>query len=89
MAARIIDGLGAAANETLGPMLVADMFFLQDRGFWNGFYFFSLFCSCAMAPIIGGYIASSPLGWRVCCQQVSESTAPANTDISGSSGCAV
>lgn len=65
MGARILDGIGAAANETLGPMIVADIFFLHERGFWNGLYFFALFGSCAMAPIIGGYIASSPIGWRV------------------------
>jgi MFS family permease len=65
MAARVLDGIGAAANETLGPMLVADVFFLHERGLFNGAYFFALFCSCAMGPIIGGYIASSAGGWRV------------------------
>jgi hypothetical protein len=65
MAARVLDGIGAAANETLGPMLVADIFFLHERGLFNGAYFFALFCSGAMGPIIGGYIASSAGGWRV------------------------
>lgn len=65
MAARVLDGIGAAANETLGPLLIADIFFLHERGLWNGLYFLSLFCSCAMGPIIGGYVASSHLGWRV------------------------
>lgn len=86
MAARILDGFGAAANESLGPVVVADMFFLHERGFWNGCYFFVLFCSSGMGSIFGGYIASSYLGWRVCISDLF--FGPILKSYSGSSGSA-
>jgi len=36
--ARVISGLGAAANESIMPMVVADVMFLHQRGLWMGLY---------------------------------------------------
>lgn len=36
--ARVISGLGAAANESIMPMVVADVYFLHERGLWMGLY---------------------------------------------------
>lgn len=36
--ARVISGLGAAANESIMPMVIADVMFLHQRGLWMGLY---------------------------------------------------
>ncbi len=36
--ARVISGLGAAANESIMPMVVADVYFMHQRGLWMGLY---------------------------------------------------
>lgn len=39
IAARVISGLGAAANESIMPMIIADIMFLHERRKWTGLYF--------------------------------------------------
>ena len=36
LGARIVNGLGAAANETIMVVVVADVMFLHERGAWMG-----------------------------------------------------
>jgi MFS family permease len=38
LGARVISGIGAAANESIMPMVVADVMFLHQRGLWMGLY---------------------------------------------------
>lgn len=38
LGARILGGLGAAANESIMTMVVADIFFLHERGSYIGLY---------------------------------------------------
>ena len=38
LGACILTGVGAAPGETLGPVLVADVMFLHERGWWMGVY---------------------------------------------------
>ena len=38
LGAAIVCGLGASPDETLGPVLVADVVFLHERGWWMGIY---------------------------------------------------
>ncbi|KAI0109847.1 putative MFS transporter [Daldinia grandis] len=65
LGARVVSGLGAAANESVMPMVVADMLFLHQRGkvltglqsSWA--YFLGLF----IGPIVSGAIASQ-ISWR-------------------------
>jgi MFS family permease len=38
LGARILGGLGAAANESIMTMVVADIFFLHERGTYIGVY---------------------------------------------------
>jgi hypothetical protein len=38
MGARVLAGLGAAANESIMTMVVADIFFLHERGAFVGLY---------------------------------------------------
>lgn len=38
LGARAIGGLGAAANESIMPMVISDVMFLHQRGVWMGLY---------------------------------------------------
>lgn len=38
LAARALNGVATATNETLMVQVVADIFFLHERGFWTGVY---------------------------------------------------
>lgn len=38
--ARVISGLGAAANESIMPIVIADVMFLHQRGLWMGLYLY-------------------------------------------------
>lgn len=35
MGACVLNGIGAGPAETIQPAVIADIFFLHDRGFWN------------------------------------------------------
>jgi MFS family permease len=61
--ARVISGLGAAANESIMPMVVADCMFIHQRGLWMGVYFWAYFIGLFLGPIIAGNCAAQ-LGWR-------------------------
>ncbi|KAH8655981.1 major facilitator superfamily domain-containing protein [Tricladium varicosporioides] len=63
LGARVISGLGAAANESIMPMVVADVMFLHQRGLWMGLYFWSYFIGVFFGPIISGNIAAH-VSWR-------------------------
>ena len=45
LGARVISGLGAAANESLMPMVIADVLFLHQRGRGMTFYLFVHTCT--------------------------------------------
>ncbi|KAK5732526.1 hypothetical protein LTR17_010465 [Elasticomyces elasticus] len=38
MGACVLNGIGAGPAETIQPSVIADIFFLHDRGFWNTLY---------------------------------------------------
>jgi len=38
LAARLVNGFGTGANETMLPLVIADMFFLHERGKFIGIY---------------------------------------------------
>ncbi|KAI1876764.1 uncharacterized protein JN550_000836 [Neoarthrinium moseri] len=61
--ARVISGLGAAANESLMPMVIADVLFLHQRGRSMTFYFWAYFMGLFIGPIISGAVASQ-INWR-------------------------
>ncbi|KAF3005424.1 hypothetical protein E8E14_002129 [Neopestalotiopsis sp. 37M] len=63
LGARVISGLGAAANESLMPMVIADVLFLHQRGRGMTFYFWAYFMGLFIGPIISGAIASQ-INWR-------------------------
>ena len=63
LGARVFNAIGAAANETVMVQVIADIFFLHERGQWMGVYFAAYFFGCFVGPIIAGNMAQA-LGWR-------------------------
>ena len=63
MGACALNGIGAGPAETMQPAVIADLYFLHDRGKWNTLYFVIYFGSLMIAPIISGPM-SEQVGWR-------------------------
>ena len=63
LAARACNGIVAATSETIMVQVIADMFFLHERGFWMGTYFTLYFSGAFLGPIMSGNIAAAH-GWR-------------------------
>jgi MFS family permease len=63
MGACVLNGLGAGPAETIQPAVIADIFFLHDRGFWNTLYWVFYMGSLMVGPIISGSMALH-VGWR-------------------------
>ncbi len=63
MGAAVLNGIGAGPAETIQLAVIADIFFLHDRGFWNTFYWCFYMGSLMVAPIISGSMALH-VGWR-------------------------
>jgi MFS family permease len=63
MGASVLNGIAAGPAETIQPAVIADIFFLHDRGFWNTLYWCFYMGSLMVAPIISGSMALH-VGWR-------------------------
>lgn len=63
MGACVLNGIGAGPAESIQPAIIADIFFLHDRGKWNTLYWVTYMGSLMIAPIIAGPMAQS-VGWR-------------------------
>lgn len=63
MGACVVNGIGAGPAETIMPAVIADIFFLHDRGKWNTLYWVVYMGSLMVSPIISGAMAEN-LGWR-------------------------
>ncbi|KAK4961505.1 hypothetical protein LTR10_001995 [Elasticomyces elasticus] len=63
LAARACNGIVAATSETIMVQVIADMFFLHERGLWVGVYFTFYFSGAFLGPIMSGNIAARH-GWR-------------------------
>ncbi|KAI1073473.1 putative MFS transporter [Whalleya microplaca] len=61
--ARVISGVGASANETIMPMVIADLLFLHQRGSSMALYFWAYFLGLFLGPIVSGAIAAQ-MSWR-------------------------
>lgn len=64
MGARIFISLGMSINESLMPMVIGDIFFLHERGRYVGIYFFALFNSMCLGPLIAGACEQHFGTWR-------------------------
>ncbi|KAK4502194.1 hypothetical protein PRZ48_005619 [Zasmidium cellare] len=63
MGACVLHGIGAGPAEAIQPAVIADVFFLHDRGFWNTVYWTTYMGSLTVGPIISGSMALHT-GWR-------------------------
>ncbi|KAJ8106070.1 hypothetical protein OPT61_g9785 [Boeremia exigua] len=63
LAARAINGLVCATSETIPVQMIADVFFLHERGLWTGVYFTSYFMGAFLGPIMAGSMAAH-YGWN-------------------------
>ncbi|KAK3670972.1 hypothetical protein LTR78_009088 [Recurvomyces mirabilis] len=63
LAARACNGIVAATSETIMVQVIADMFYLHERGAWMGLYFTFYFSGAFLGPIMSGNIAARH-GWR-------------------------
>jgi MFS family permease len=63
MGACALNGVGAGPAETIQPAVIADIFFLHDRGKWNTLYWVVYMGSLMVGPIISGPMALT-VGWR-------------------------
>jgi hypothetical protein len=63
MGACVLNGLGAGPAETIMPEIIADIFFLHDRGKWNTLYWVVYMGSLMVGPIISGSMTET-VGWR-------------------------
>lgn len=64
LGARIIQGLGASSSEVLAPAVVADLFFLHERGLWVGLAMFNITFGSALGGIFAGLVANANPDWR-------------------------
>lgn len=63
MGACIVNGIGAGPCETIMPEVIADLFFLHDRGKWNTLYWVVYMGSLMAGPIVSGSMTET-VGWR-------------------------
>jgi MFS family permease len=63
MGACALNGFGAGPAETIQPSVIADIFFLHDRGKWNTLYWVLYMGSLMIGPIVSGPMAIH-VGWR-------------------------
>ncbi|KAJ4350582.1 hypothetical protein N0V95_004633 [Ascochyta clinopodiicola] len=63
MGACIVNGIGAGPSETIMPEVIADIFFLHDRGKWNTLYWVVYMGSLMAGPIVSGSMTES-IGFR-------------------------
>ena len=63
LAARVLQGVGGAAADTLAPDVVGHVFFVHQRGRALAVYTVFLSAGSLLGGVIGGYIATD-LGWR-------------------------
>ncbi|KAF2025774.1 MFS general substrate transporter [Setomelanomma holmii] len=63
MGACIVNGIGAGPAETIMPEIIADVFFLHDRGKWNTLYWVVYMGSLMVGPIVSGSMTET-VGWR-------------------------
>ncbi|KAF4977233.1 hypothetical protein FZEAL_6216 [Fusarium zealandicum] len=63
MVACVLNGIGAGPSEILQPAVIADIFFLHDRGTWNALYWVVYMGSLMIAPIVSGPMADRT-GWK-------------------------
>ncbi|KAH7411558.1 major facilitator superfamily domain-containing protein [Phaeosphaeria sp. MPI-PUGE-AT-0046c] len=63
LAARAMNGLVCATSESIPVQMIADVFFLHERGLWTGVYFTGYFLGAFLGPVMAGSIGGH-YGWK-------------------------
>ncbi|KAF1966864.1 MFS general substrate transporter [Bimuria novae-zelandiae CBS 107.79] len=63
LAARALNGVVCATSETIPVQMIADVFFLYERGAWTGVYFTGYFLGAFLGPVMSGSMAAH-YGWK-------------------------
>lgn len=63
MGAVVVHGIASGVSETIPPMLIADVFFLHERGAYMTLYMWSYFGAYILGPVFSG-IMTERYGWR-------------------------
>jgi MFS family permease len=64
LGARIVQGFGASSSEALGPAIVADIYFLHERGAMVGVYTYMIAGGSVFGGIFAGLVANANSDWR-------------------------
>ena len=64
LGARVIQGFAASASEVLAPSVVADLFFVHERGLWVGLAMFNITFGSSLGGIFAGLVANANPDWR-------------------------
>jgi MFS family permease len=64
LGARILQGFGASASEALGPAVVADLFFVHERGAKVGFYGIMIAGGSSLGGIFAGLVINANQNWH-------------------------
>jgi len=62
----VLCGIGSSPGETLGPVLIADVAFLHERGFWMGVYQWAFWSGL----MVGSRLILDRVAWLTCNAQV-------------------
>ncbi|RLL97715.1 hypothetical protein CFD26_106683 [Aspergillus turcosus] len=65
LVARAFVGIGTSVGMGVGASIVADLYFMHERGLYMGIYVVFVTNGAHLAAIIGGLVAAD-LGWRWC-----------------------
>ena len=66
LASRMVSAFAASAADATVPSLVADLFFVHERGHCMMLFHFALSCGFFLGPLISAYITQEA-GWRWSC----------------------
>lgn len=64
LGARIMQGFAASVAEALGPAVVADLYFIDERGFFMSFYLLMFTVGVSLGGIWSGLIANATPDWH-------------------------
>lgn len=87
MGACILNGIGAGPAETIQPAVIADIFFLHDRGFWNTLYWVAYMGSLMVGPVSACESTNDAAASFLMCCRLSAGPWPCTSDgeVSGGS----
>lgn len=63
LGSRLLCGIGATLIESVGPLVIEQVWFVHERGAFLGLYFAAVFASASVGPFLSAVFATT-VGWR-------------------------